>query len=100
MRPLPKWALAVSVYRKGDWKLIYYYNPSRDGQPYVKLFRLDEDPFERDDLSDRCPDKVRVLFHEMKKRLEVEGGELSGGGEGLGAEGALLGGGGGGGGWA
>lgn len=62
-----------TVYRKGDWKLIYYYNPSRDGQPYVKLFRLDEDPFERDDLSDRCPDKVRVLFHEMKKRLEVEG---------------------------
>ena len=30
-------------YRKGDWKLIYYYNPEHPDAPYYKLFNLSEE---------------------------------------------------------
>ena len=61
-----------TVYRKGDWKLIYYYNPQTDGKPTYKLYNLVDDPFEKNELSAQYPEKVRSLCKLMVKRLNKE----------------------------
>ena len=61
-----------TTYRKGDWKLIYYYNPETDGKPTYKLFNLADDPFEKNDLAQTEQKKVRELCRLMIKRLEQE----------------------------
>ena len=61
-----------TTYRKGDWKLIYYYNPETDGKPTYKLFNLAEDPFEKNDLAQTERKKVRELCQQMIERLEQE----------------------------
>ena len=61
-----------TTYRKGDWKLIYYYNPETDGKPTYKLFNLAEDPFEKNDLAQTERKKVRELCQLMIERLEQE----------------------------
>ena len=62
-----------TVYRKGDWKLIYYYNPQTDGKPSYKLYNLAEDPYEKNELAAQYPEKVRSLCKLMVKRLKKEG---------------------------
>lgn len=59
-------------YRKGDWKLIYYYNPENPSKPYMKLYNLKEDPFENHEMSKEQPEKTKVMFDLMKERLEKE----------------------------
>ena len=61
-----------TVYRQGDWKLIYYYMPKDPEHPQVKLYHLSEDPFENRDVSCHYPKVVRSLFHDMQDRLEKE----------------------------
>ena len=61
-----------TTYRKGDWKLIYYYNPETDAKPTYKLYNLAEDPYEKNEISAAHPDKVRSLCKLMVKRLEKE----------------------------
>lgn len=61
-----------TTYRKGDWKLIYYYNPDRDGIPSYKLYNLKDDPFESTDLSSSKPDVLKKLSKEMISRLKLE----------------------------
>ena len=62
-----------TVLRIGDWKLIYHYNPQKPGQPRYELFNLKEDPFEKNDLADKEPDKVKRLVNAMIQQLEEEG---------------------------
>lgn len=61
-----------TVYRKGDWKLIYYYHPETDGVPSCQLFNLAEDPFEKSDCAALHPRKVKKLSEMMIKRLQKE----------------------------
>lgn len=61
-----------TTYRKGDWKLIYYYNPDKDGKPSYKLFNLLSDPFEMNDQSSDQPEILRKLCQEMIDRLKSE----------------------------
>lgn len=61
-----------TTYRKGDWKLIYYYNPQTDGKPSYKLFNLKNDPFEKKDLSMDEPKVLRELCKQMIDRLQKE----------------------------
>lgn len=61
-----------TTYRKGDWKLIYYYHPETDGIPSCKLFNLKDDPYEHQDLAVTRPDMVKQLCKQMMKRLEAE----------------------------
>ena len=61
-----------TMYRKGDWKLIYYYNPQTDGKPSYKLYNLAEDPYEKNECSAANPAKVRQLCKLMAERLEKE----------------------------
>lgn len=62
-----------TTYRKGDWKLIYYYNPEQPDKPSCKLYNLQEDPFEKNDLIKQEPEKAKSLFFAMVNRLEKEG---------------------------
>ena len=61
-----------TTYRKGDWKLIYYYNPETTGEPSWKLYNLKEDPYEASDVSETYPEKVSSMIQMMKERLEKE----------------------------
>ena len=61
-----------TTYRKGDWKLIYYYHPETDGVPTCKLFNLKNDPYEHQDVARNHPDIVKQLCSQMIKRLETE----------------------------
>lgn len=62
-----------TTYRKGDWKLIYYYHPETDGKASCKLFNLKDDPYEHHDLAAQHPETVRRLCTLMAARLEAEG---------------------------
>ena len=61
-----------TTYRKGDWKLIYYYHPDTNGVPSYRLFNLKEDPYEYRNLAASHPDIVKDLCRQMKKRLAEE----------------------------
>ena len=61
-----------TTYRKGDWKLVYYYNPEATGKPSWKLYNLKEDPYEATDLAEKHPEQVANLIKLMKERLEIE----------------------------
>ncbi|MBM3964874.1 MAG: sulfatase [Planctomycetes bacterium] len=62
-----------TVYRQGDWKLIYHYLPNRkDGMARYQLFDLNKDPFEQNDLAIEEMDKVRSMIGFMKRRLDDE----------------------------
>lgn len=61
-----------TTYRKGDWKLIYYYNPDTTGEPSWKLYNLKEDPCEASDVAEKHPEKVASMVKMMKERLEAE----------------------------
>lgn len=61
-----------TTYMKENWKLIYYYHPEKPGNPLCKLYNLKNDPFEKDDLAQRVPRKVKSLFEQMERRLKKE----------------------------
>jgi arylsulfatase A-like enzyme len=61
-----------TTYRKGDWKLIYYYNPDTTGEPSWKLYNLKDDPYETTDLTENQPEKVASMIELMKERLTEE----------------------------
>ena len=61
-----------TTYRKGDWKLIYYYNPTTPHAPSYKLYNLSEDPYEENDVSATNPSRLKKLFKQMVRRLELE----------------------------
>lgn len=56
--------------RKGDWKLVYYYQTGRK-----ELFNISEDIGEKSDLSGSNPLKVRELSSELGKYLRSVGAD-------------------------
>lgn len=52
-----------TVFRRGDWKVVYHYFPSpvSNGSHY-QLFNLAEDPFEQADLAPTQPAKLREMM--------------------------------------
>ena len=61
-----------TTYRKGEWKLIYHYNPDTDGVPTYQLYNLQEDPYEKHELSAENPKMVRKMCKLMIARLKKE----------------------------
>ena len=61
-----------TTYRQGDWKLIYYYHPEKEGIPSYRLYNLRTDPYEQKELSAQYPDQVRKLCVAMRNRLTTE----------------------------
>ncbi len=61
----------VSALRKGDWKLLEYYEDNR-----LELFNLKQDPGETQDISTANPDLVRRLRMEMDVWRKKVGAQL------------------------
>lgn len=60
-----------TIFRKGDWKLIYHYFPNPKGQSkHYQLFSLKEDPFEQKDLAQSHMAQVKQLVDEMTRELD------------------------------
>ena len=61
-----------TTYRKGDWKLIYYYNPETTGIPSWKLYNLKKDPYETTDVAKTYVQEASMLIQLMHQRLQEE----------------------------
>ncbi len=59
-------------YRKGDWKLIYRYK----GKIKYELYDLSEDPFEKRNVAQDEPKKLKEMTKAMIARLEMEGAQF------------------------
>lgn len=78
-RPSPHEEILLNVtpyngaIRRGDWKLIHNgglganYTGPKPSQDKYELFNLAQDPYEKNDLSEKNPQKLR----ELKRRLEL-----------------------------
>ena len=55
-------------YRKGDWKLIYRYK----GKAKYELYDLENDPYEKSNLAESEPRKLKKITQAMIARLEKE----------------------------
>ena len=63
-----------TVLRVGDWKLIYHYYPQMNpAKTRYELFNLKNDPYEKNNLADKEPNKVKRLIRAMTEQLEAEG---------------------------
>lgn len=61
-----------TVYRSGDWKLIYHYDPANSGKAKHELFNLKNDPFENKNLATANPEKLKQMIERMSQQLEAE----------------------------
>ena len=60
-----------TCYRRGDWKVIYHYFPSKASEnSHYQLYNLAEDPFESKNLAAVRPDQLRVMMHGLIASLE------------------------------
>lgn len=62
-----------TTYRKGDWKLIYYYRPETPLSPSYVLYNLATDPIEATNVAQSEPAKLQAMMLGMINRLEQEG---------------------------
>ena len=62
-----------TMYREGDWKIVYYYNPEHSERPECVLYNLKDDPYEKNEVSEQHPDKTLYMLKQMTARLEKEG---------------------------
>lgn len=62
-----------TVYREGDWKLIYYWSPENPENAGCSLYNLNMDPFETNDMAGEYSDVAMELLRRMSARLEREG---------------------------
>ncbi len=62
-----------TVYRHGQWKVIYHYFPTKkqSGGSHYQLFDLSRDPFEQHDLSRAEPAVLRRMMKELVAALEA-----------------------------
>ncbi len=55
-----------TVYRHGDWKVIYHFYPSKASEgSHYQLYNLADDPFEQTNLATKKPDQLRMMMKEL-----------------------------------
>lgn len=62
-----------TTYRKGDWKIIYNYNPEKKNDPSYELYNLSTDPYEKNDVASQETKQLRKMTKRMIKQLKREG---------------------------
>ena len=60
-----------SIIRRGDWKLIHYYEDGRE-----ELYNLAKDPSETSDLAGKNPELARQLSHDLFRFLKEAGAKF------------------------
>lgn len=60
-----------SIIRKGDWKLIHYYEDNRN-----ELYNLKTDPYEQHDLAESNPKITSNLFNDLMEWLQSVGAKF------------------------
>jgi arylsulfatase A-like enzyme len=59
-----------TVYREGDWKVIYHYLPTHvSAGSHYQLFNLKRDPFEQTDLAGNEPQELRRMMVKLAAAL-------------------------------
>ena len=59
-----------TVYREGDWKVIYHYFPSKESEGgHYQLYNLAADPFEGTNLAASEPKKLKQLMTRLQTKL-------------------------------
>ncbi len=62
-----------TVYRRGEWKVIYHYFPSEvSGNSHYQLFNLAKDPFEQKNLATSEPEQLRRMMQGLIEALEKQ----------------------------
>jgi arylsulfatase A-like enzyme len=60
-----------TVYREGDWKVIYHFFPTEvSGGSHYQLFNLKKDPFELTDVTGKQPKVLKRLMRGLAESLE------------------------------
>jgi arylsulfatase A-like enzyme len=60
-----------TCYRRGDWKVIYHYYPSKASEgSHYQLFNLGDDPFEQNNLAATDPDQLKVMMQDLAAAME------------------------------
>ncbi len=60
-----------TVYREGDWKVIYHYLPTEvSAGSHYQLFNLKQDPFEQVDLAKKEPTELRRMMERLTAALK------------------------------
>ncbi|MCF8715469.1 sulfatase [Joostella atrarenae] len=67
----PQHGKPATAYRKGDWKLVYFYEEERS-----ELYNLEEDLGETKDLSEENRDKAEAMYNEMQAELKRLGAKF------------------------
>jgi arylsulfatase A-like enzyme len=63
-----------TCYRRGKWKVIYHYFPSKASEgSHYQLYDLAKDPFESTNLSATHPDQLRRMMNGLIASLEQQG---------------------------
>lgn len=63
-----------TVYRNGDWKVIYHFFPSKaSGGSHYQLFNLAKDPFESTNLASAEPERLGSMMQELAASLDKHG---------------------------
>ncbi|MDC0308033.1 MAG: sulfatase [Planctomycetaceae bacterium] len=65
-----------TVYRNGDWKVVYHFYPSKqsDGSHY-QLYNLKNDPFESTNLAEKEPAQLRTMMKKLVASMEAHDGQ-------------------------
>ena len=62
-----------TVFRDGDWKVIYHYFPTEvSGGSHYQLFNLKDDPFEQTDLAAAKPEELKRMMTSLIAGLEAQ----------------------------
>lgn len=60
-----------TVFRDGDWKVIYHYYPSRATEDsHYQLYNLADDPFESTNLAEQQPEQLKRMMLELIEALD------------------------------
>jgi arylsulfatase A-like enzyme len=60
-----------TCYRRGDWKVIYHYFPSKASEgSHYQLYNLVSDPFEQKNLCNSEPDRLRAMMQGLITSLD------------------------------
>lgn len=60
-----------TVYRDGDWKVIYHYVPSKDSEDsHFQLYNLAKDPFEQHNLAESEPKQLKKMMQGLIESME------------------------------